>query len=249
MLEINDNADKILQEERQRRFDPQKLDKLAGFPDVDVSSIVDDDITALVETHTGKVGRPKKPASPFDVVEQQEDGSLVVVKSRGQPKKELQLMKKGLVAEETLYQIARTYYYNPDWKAVAVMTGHTAEFLMTFARTLKFHELLVQCRNELDKKEEASSTDIIDKALEEISDRVQHGDDILDSKTGQVVKIKMKGKELASVVKTIHSIRQTTRGEANSRTESVNPADKLSKIAEQFTKFASARDITPEEGQ
>ena len=111
------------------------------------------------------------------------------------------------------------------------------------------HELLVQCRAELDRKEEANETGIIGKALEEIHDRVIHGDDILDSKTGQVVKVKMKGKELASVVKTLHNVRQTTRGEANSRTESVAPTDKLNKIAEQFQKFAATRTINGESGE
>lgn len=247
MIEVNENAEQILANEQKPRFDPLRLSKLDGFSEVDVSSVVDDDIKKLVDTHTGKVGRPKKPAQPFDMVEQQEDGSIVVVKQRGQPKKEMQLLKKGLVAEETLKKIAETYYHNPDWKTVAVLTGHTAEFLMTFARTLKFHELLVQCRADLDRKEEASETGIIGKALEEIHDRVIHGDDILDSKTGQVVKVKMKGKELASVVKTMHNIRQTTRGEANSRTESVAPTDKLNKIAEQFARFSAAREINPKE--
>ena len=107
--------------------------------------------------------------------------------------------------------------------------------------------MLAEIRASLDKKEEAKETDIIEEVLEQIEDRVRNGDHILDSKTGEVKVVKMKGKELASTLKTIHNVRQTTRGEANSRTESVNPADKLKSLAEQFAKFASARDITPEQ--
>lgn len=248
-LEVNPRAEEILKEDQQRKqFDPQKLHKLNDLPNLDISSLDETQLQTLVQTKTGKRGRPKKAISPFDTVEvDEESGAISKVVVRGAPSKELRALKTGKVSEETLYNIASVYFRNPDWTTVGLITGHTADFLIAFSRTFKFHEMLAEIRASLDKKEEAKETDIIEEVLEQIEDRVRNGDHILDSKTGEVKVVKMKGKELASTLKTIHNVRQTTRGEANSRTESVNPADKLKSLAEQFAKFASARDITPEQ--
>lgn len=248
MIEVNENIEEILAEEanehpsKGKRFDPLRLDRI---PDTIVpEKLVADNIEDLTKKQpTGKPGRPKNPPSPFDLVELDENNHLSVIKPNGRPSRELALLKKGKVAEETLLNIAKAYYFNPDWKTVALMTGHTADFLLTFSKTLKFHDLLAKIRQDLDAKEQADETKIVETALTEIQDRLNHGDDILDSKTGKVVKIKPKAKELASILKTVHNIRQTTRGEANSRSESVSQADKLNKIAEQFMKFSAAKTI------
>jgi len=244
MLETNENADEVLLDIPDRRFDPLKLHKL---PDEDVAAIVPDNIEQLTQVQrTGKKGRPKSPAKPFDVVEIDEQNHITVIQKNGRPTKELRLLREGKVAEETLMNIARTFYYNPNWQTVAMLTGHTADFLLTFSKTLKFHDLLSQIRNELDATEQADESKIVEQALTEIQDRLKHGDDILDSKTGTIIKVKPKAKELASILKTVHNVRQITRGEATSRTESISPQDKLSKIAENFAKFAAAKDITGE---
>lgn len=248
-IEINPRADEIINAEEARKqvFDPQKLHKLNEFPNIDIASLDDKQLQTLIETKTGKPGRPKSAAKPFDTVEVDETtGAVKVVNGRGAPTKELRALKQGKVSEDTLYKIAECYFRNPDWTTVALLTGHTADFLITFSRTFKFHELLAQIRNDLDKKEEAKETDIVEIALSELEDRVRNGDHILDSRTGEVRVIKPKGKELASILKTVHNIRQTTRGEANSRTESVSASDKLKSLAENFAKFASATEITQE---
>lgn len=247
-IEINPRADEINAEEAKKRgFDPQKLHKLNEFPNIDISSLDDTKLNALIETKTGKRGRPKSAAKPFDTVDVDPDtGAVKVVNGRGAPTKELRALKQGKVAEETLYKIAECYFRNPDWTTVALLTGHTADFLITFSKTFKFHELLASVRNDLDKKEEAKETDILETALKELEDRVRNGDHILDSRTGEVRVIKAKGKELASIIKTVHNIRQTTRGEANNRTEAVSAGDKLKSLAENFAKFATATEIVQE---
>lgn len=255
MIEVNENIEEILASEEEEkkvkkggkdvRFDPLRLDRI---PDVVIpEKLVADNIEELTkQQRTGKKGRPRNPPSPYDIVELDENNHLSVIKPNGRPSRELALLKKGKVAEDTLLNIAKAYYFNPDWKTVALMTGHTADFLLTFSKTLKFHDLLAKIRQDLDAKEQADETKIVKAALTEIQDRIHNGDDILDSKTGKVVKIKPKAKELASILKTVHNIRQTTRGEANSRSESVSQADKLNKIAEQFARFAAAKTIDQE---
>lgn len=246
MIEVNENIDELLQDEEEskkhKRFDPLRLDRIPET--ILPEKMVADNIEELTkQQRTGKKGRPRNPPEPFDLVELNENNHLSVVKPNGRPTKELALLKKGKIAEETLLNIAKAFYFNPDWKTVALMTGHTADFLLTFSKTLKFHDLLAKIRQDLDAKEQADETKIVETALVEIQDRLSNGDDILDSKTGKVVKIKPKAKELASILKTVHNIRQTTRGEANSRSESVSQADKLNKIAEQFARFAAAKTI------
>jgi hypothetical protein len=170
-------------------------------------------------------------------------GDLIEIKLKGRPNRMQALMRSGRVPDKVFYQIAEAYFHTGDWKVVAQMTGHTAEFLLTFRQHLKFHEMMAIVRDEQDKLEEAKETSIIEDALDELHDRVKKGDDILDSKTGEIKKVKMKGKELASAIKTLHNTRQVTRHEPTNFNNKESAADRISRMAETFERFASAKTI------
>lgn len=248
MYDINPNADEILAEEEYRKtgFDPQKLHKLPNTS-IPAERLVADNIEELTkQQRTGKPGRPKQPNKPFDLVEVDENNHIKATPQVGRPTRELVALRKGKVSDDTMKNIATQYFYNPDWHTVALLTGHTADFLITFSKTLKFHELLSEIRNELDAREQAAETTIIEDALVELQDRIKHGDEILDSKTGTVKKVKMKGKELASTLKVIHTVRQVTRETSKEKEDLVSQADKLHALATNFAKFASAKTIEGE---
>lgn len=229
-------------------YDPLKLKKI---PD----ELPDRDVPANIEQFTnqqrvGKRGPARKRLSPWTVVNKDpETGELIEYKQNGRPTKLQSLMKSGKVPDKVFYNIAEAYFHTGDWKTVAQMTGHTAEFLLTFRQHLKFHEMLALVREEQDKVEESKQTSIIESALDEINDRVKHGDEILDSKTGTVVKVKMKGKELVSVVKALHGTRQVTRKEPANFNTKESASDRNARLAEQFERFASARTIDNSSGE
>lgn len=221
-------------------FDPLKLEKLPDeLPDRDTPVNIEQ-FTKGQKIAPNKPGPPKKRTSPWTTVEKDpETGELVPIIKAGRPSKLKSLMKSGKVPDLVFRQIAEAYFHTGDWKAVAMMTGHTAEFLLTFRQHLKFHEMLAEVRAEYDKKEEVAETHIIENALGQLNDRIKNGDEILDSKTGTVVKMKMKGKELASVVKAVHNMRQVTRKEPTNFKTNESQADRLARLAETFQRFAA----------
>ena len=220
-------------------YDPLKLDKLpTELPDRDTPQNIEQ-LTKGQKVRANAPGPPKKRTDPWTKVEKDpETGELIPIKLPGRPSRIKSLMKSGKVPDQVFRQIAECYFHTGDWKAVAIMTGHTAEFLLTFRQHLKFHEMLAEVRAEYDKKEEVAETHIIENALGELNDRIKNGDEILDSKTGTVVKMKMKGKELASVVKAVHNMRQVTRKEPTNFKTNESQADRLARLAETFQRFA-----------
>lgn len=83
---------------------------------------------------------------------------------------------------------------------------------------------------------DAVMTSVIDKAMTEMTDRIENGDTIRDTKTGELVKIPMKGKELAVAAAVIFDKRSLIRGDATSISgKKINP---LKNVQEDMLKWA-----------
>lgn len=120
-------------------------------------------------------------------------------------------------------------------------------------RTLKnwrteqwWQDMLDRVRIEGDEELDAKFTGIIDKAMEQINDRLQNGDFIYDTKKGELVRKPIGTRDAATVTSLMIDKRQLLRGAPTSRTERVSTNDTLNALAEQFMKFAKASEIKGE---
>ena len=87
---------------------------------------------------------------------------------------------------------------------------------------------------------------VIDKALDLIVDRIEQGDYQYDQKTGKIVKIPLKVRDLERVASGLFDKRQLIRKQPTSiKTSDLNQSERLLQLAEQFAKFAGEK-ITPE---
>lgn len=106
------------------------------------------------------------------------------------------------------------------------------------------HDIRKNKQDELDNL----LTKTIHSALEKINDRLEYGDYQFDSKSGDLVRIPPKAREIASVLTVIYDKRALIRGEATSiRTDS---ATSLQSLEDKFKKFAlhlKEKDVTPTE--
>lgn len=109
-----------------------------------------------------------------------------------------------------------------------------------------FHELLEDINVEHDKKIVGKLGNIVDKALDQIQDRINSGDYQYNRKTGEVTRVPAKLRDLTTATSTIVDKRQLLRGKATSRTEKVDADGRLAKLAAEFRKFVGAKDITKE---
>jgi len=87
---------------------------------------------------------------------------------------------------------------------------------------------------------------VIDKALDLIVDRIEQGDYQYDQKTGKIVKIPLKVRDLERVASGLFDKRQLIRKQPTSiKTSDLNQSERLLQLAEQFAKFAGEK-VAPE---
>lgn len=96
------------------------------------------------------------------------------------------------------------------------------------------------------QKQDNKMSKVIDRALDILMVRIEEGDYQYDQKTGRVVKIPLKARDLERVASGLFDKRQLIRKQpTNIKSDSLNQADRLLKLAEQFAKFAGQK--VPEE--
>lgn len=82
----------------------------------------------------------------------------------------------------------------------------------------------------------------IDKALESLLERIEDGDYQYDQKTGRLVKVPLKARDLERITSGLFDKRQLIRKQpTNIKQEDINHTDRLLKLAEQFAKFTGQR--------
>lgn len=87
---------------------------------------------------------------------------------------------------------------------------------------------------------------VIDRALDILVDRLDQGDYQYDQKTGKLVKVPLKARDLERISSGLFDKRQLLRKQpTNIKADSLNQADRLLQLAEQFAKFAGQK--VPEE--
>jgi hypothetical protein len=97
----------------------------------------------------------------------------------------------------------------------------------------------------LEQDEEISSklTQLVDKAVDAINDRLQDGDYVYNPKLDKLVRKPMSGKEIATVTAMAVDKRQLLRGKATSRTEKVSTDERMKALAMEFKKFTQAKQV------
>ena len=84
---------------------------------------------------------------------------------------------------------------------------------------------------------------VIDKTLEMLMQRVEEGDYQYDQKTGRLVKVPLKARDLERITSGLFDKRQLIRKQpTNIKQSDLNQADRLLKLAEQFAKFTTGKE-------
>lgn len=87
---------------------------------------------------------------------------------------------------------------------------------------------------------------VIDRALDILVDRLEQGDYQYDQKTGKLVKVPLKARDLERISSGLFDKRQLLRKQpTNIKADSLTQTDRLLQLAEQFAKFAGQK--IPEE--
>jgi hypothetical protein len=107
-------------------------------------------------------------------------------------------------------------------------------------------ELVTEIQSGDGQKQDNKMSKVIDKALDMLITRIEEGDYQYDQKTGRLVKIPLKARDLERVTSGLFDKRQLIRKQpTNIKQDPTNQADRLLKLAEQFAKFAGEK-VAPE---
>ena len=104
-------------------------------------------------------------------------------------------------------------------------------------------ELVDEIQQGESQKTDVKVSKVIDKTLEMLMSRIDEGDFQYDQKTGRLVKIPLKARDLERISSGLFDKRQLIRKQpTNIKQSDLNQADRLLKLAEQFAKFTTGRD-------
>ena len=120
---------------------------------------------------------------------------------------------------------------------VAAVTGVPVATLRQWKLQPWWKELIDEIHREDEFDLDAKLSKIIDKTLDAVVERVEHGEFLLDSKTGQVKRIPVKLRDVHRVSVDLIDKRNLIRGKPTSRIEKIETVDTLQKLAEQFAQW------------
>ncbi len=117
-------------------------------------------------------------------------------------------------------------------------------------RTNWWGELTKRFQEEADRKLASRMDEVVAKAVEQIEERIENGDKILDSKTGDVINVPVKMRDLTAATKTLSERTDVLLGRAAKDSIAKEMvADKLAKLAKEFASFSKGKTFDGETGE
>lgn len=126
------------------------------------------------------------------------------------------------------------------------LTGINANTVRDWRTQDWWAEMLERIHAGKDDETVGRFTEIVDKSLDVIQDRLANGDFKLNTKTGEIKRVPVSLRDATVVGSIIVDKRQLLRGKPTSRSEQISPGARLEKLAEEFRKFAAAKDVSKE---
>lgn len=158
------------------------------------------------------------------------------------------------------YRISNPNYFNLEQKTdacalycvygdvdqVSEMTGIPAKVLREWKDEPWWKEIQKKVFVEQNEKLASRISGVLDRSLDHLVDRLDNGDYLWDVRKSKLVRKPVDTKVLANVFNTLVTRRQLIRGEPTSITSQLAVDDRLKLLAQQFEKFANAKEIEGE---
>lgn len=151
--------------------------------------------------------------------------------------------RHGWYSDNIKMKVACCYAVTGNSKRVAEMTKVPEGTIRAWKQTEWWNDIQSRIRLENNEELDTKLTKLVDKAVEQINDRLDNGDYIYNIKQDKLVRKPVGAKDLASITATTLDKRQLLRGEPTSRVQKVSENEKLVRLAEEFKKFAAAKTI------
>ena len=152
--------------------------------------------------------------------------------------------KTGWYPEEKKIEVATLYAAGVIKSAeLERLTGIKAATIRDWRTSDWWKSMLDQIHTTHDEELVSKMTQIVDSSLDTIQERLINGDYVYNQKTGEIVRVKVPLRDTVKVTSTIVDKRNLLRGKPTSRSETIRQDERLLQLAQEFRKFAQAKEI------
>jgi hypothetical protein len=149
---------------------------------------------------------------------------------------------------EKKIEVASWFILTGSSRAISKKTGVPAETIRWWRTTAHWWpELVAKLRKEKNEELDGRLSGIIEEAVDGISERIKHGDEYLDRTTGQLIRKKLSGRDLTTMMAIMYDKRALMRGDPTSRTEK-STSDTLDFLKQQFADLSKSIQMRTVEG-
>ena len=128
-------------------------------------------------------------------------------------------------------------------------TGIPAQTIRTWTKTQWWAEMVQEIRKRHQDRLDGKFTAVIDKLYDELIDRIDNGDEIWDSKSGQIIHRAMSGKDISMIMDKIIEKRALMRGEPTSRTANMSVDKKMEELQKKLEERTKKQQEAIEESE
>lgn len=192
----------------------------------------------LNEEDAEKVGSGRKTGYYF------QDKEIISGRKSGRPPTYIRNPK--FFPQTTKIDAATLYAVYGDTKQVSELANVPESVIRGWKQEPWWIEIQKQVYTEQNEKLAARISVILNKTITHLEERLEHGDEVVVQKTGEIVTKKVDASVLAKMFENLAHQRRITRGEPTSISAKLGVDDRLKNLAEAFYKFTNAKDVTGE---
>jgi len=106
-----------------------------------------------------------------------------------------------------------------------------------------WNEILTRIHVEEDEELDTKLTNLVNKAVKEVNDRLEDGDWVYNARLDKLIRKPINAKDLAVVAAITVDKRQLLRGQPTQRVEKISQDERLLGLAKQFEQFSKAKEV------
>lgn len=150
-------------------------------------------------------------------------------------------------SQESKIDAATLYAVYGDTKQVSELANVPESIIRGWKQEPWWIEVQKQVYTEQNEKLAGRISQVLDTTITQLEERLEKGDQKINTKTGEIVSLKVEAGVLAKMFENLAHQRRITRGEPTSISAKIGIDDRLKGLEKAFLRFAQARDITNEE--
>lgn len=138
-------------------------------------------------------------------------------------------------------EVVTTYLALGKIPMVEVVTGVPRSTIKVWKQQPWWKDLENEIRQDDDMELDSRLSKIINRSLDAVVDRLDHGDFILDSRSGQIKRVPVKMRDAERVSTDMIDKRNLIRGKPTNITQKITVEDVMAKLAEEFKKWSTGQ--------